>query len=97
MQQVYDKEILGVLNSTNVDRDAETIAVPRNMKKKREMKAERKSKLLSSCKLWTNDETEKLIEALKEHGQNWPLVTAHVGTKRKKSVQKQVRFLKKEA
>ena len=92
MQKAYDKKLLEESNSTEADLgldydlDLEPKKRVRSLRKRRTEKADRKARTLRIKKPWTDDETEKLIEALKEHGRNWQQVSTHVATRGKSSV-----------
>ena len=99
MQKAYDKELAEESNSTESDLDFDLDLKPKKRlrSRKREYKAETKARKVRVRMPWTDDETEKLIEALKKHGRNWHKVAAHVATKRKFAVRKQAKLLRKEA
>ena len=89
MQRLYDRQL--IVKSTLESEDSEVSTVSRRREAKATRKATRKTLRLQNA--WTEEETEKLLEALSEHGRDWAKVALEVGTKSKYSVRTQTKAL----
>ena len=91
MQRVYDKQLLfrSELKSEGTE------VTDGSVRRRRKAKAERKT--LKIKNVWSEDEIEKLLIALKEHGSRWTKVAASLGSRSHLSVRLQVKQMIKKA